>query len=82
LDDVLASFLEEQLAVVEAEMDKDKKNVPLDVLFSLVTDDGTKRALDTEMIKEALFRRKNISRSDVDYCLKRFSEMRLYREVD
>ncbi len=82
LDDVLASFLDEQLAVVESEMDKEKKNVPLDVLFALVTDDGTKRALDTEAIKDALFRRKNISRADVDYCLKRFSEMRLYREVD
>jgi hypothetical protein len=82
LDDVLASFLEEQLAVIQAEMGKEKASVPLDVLFSLVTDDGTKRTMDTRAIKDMLKRRKNISEADVDYCLKRFGEMRLYREVD
>lgn len=80
LKDVLGDFLEEQLNQLEAELGK--KGVPLDVLFALVTDDGTKRSQDTNMIKETLFRRKNISKEDVEYCIKRFSEMRIFKELD
>lgn len=80
LKDVLGNFLDEQLNQLEAEMGK--KGVPLDVLFALVTDDGTKRSQDTELIKESLLRRKNISTEDVEYCIKRFSEMRIFKELD
>lgn len=80
LKDVLGDFLDEQLEQLEQELGK--KGVPLDVLFSLVTDDGTKRAQDTSIIKESLFRRKNIKQEDVDYCIKRFSEMRIFNEID
>ncbi|MEL6673348.1 MAG: ATP-binding protein [Bacteroidota bacterium] len=80
LKDVLGDFLDEQLSQLEIELGK--KDVPLDVLFALVTDDGTKRAQQTEAIKESLYRRKNISRDDVEFCIKRFSEMRIFKEID
>ena len=80
LKDVLGDFLDEQLDLLELELGKE--GVPLAVLFSLVTDDGTKRAQETEAIKETLFRRKEISKEDVDYCIRRFSEMRIFKEID
>jgi len=83
LADILGDFLSEQLQVVAQELkDPDKAEIPLDVLFALVTENATKRSLEVKGIKDILQRRKNISPGDVDYCVKRFSEMRLVREVE
>lgn len=80
LSDVLGLFLEEQMDQVEGELGK--KGVAIDVLFALVTDDGTKRAANEEAIAQTLFRRKNIDPKDVAYCIKRFKEMRIFKEID
>lgn len=80
LKDVLGDFLDEQLSQIELELGK--KNVPLDVLFALVTDDGTKRTQEIAFIKDSLFRKKNIPKEDIEYCIRRFSEMRIFKEVE
>lgn len=80
IDDVLGEFLDEQLNKLEIELGK--KDVPIDVLFFLVSDDATKQAIDIEVIKESLYRRKNITGEDVEFCIKRFSEMRIFKEID
>lgn len=85
LDDVLSDFLKEQLELIEAELSQigfSQKGVPLEVLFTLVTDQGTKTALDDDQIKNKLFRRKKITPEIIDYCITRFKELRIIRFLD
>ncbi|MCP4437445.1 MAG: ATP-binding protein [Aureispira sp.] len=85
LEDVMSSFLDEQLDVLEQELVKTQnvkqKGVPLDILFALVTDNGTKQAVDVAQIKKQLKRAKNIESKTIDYCISRFKEMRILREL-
>lgn len=85
LEDVMSTFLDQQLLVLELELEKKyknaKKGAPLDILFELVTDNGTKHAIDLEQIKKRLKRSKNIDSGIIDYCVDRFKEMRILREL-
>lgn len=85
LEDVMSSFLDEQLTVLDQELAEKykgtKQGAPLDILFELVTDNGTKHAVDVEDIKERLKRAKDISPAVIDYCIERFKEMRILREL-
>jgi hypothetical protein len=83
-EDVLEMFLKEQLDQIETELKQKGSTVngiPMTVLFSLVTDDGNKKALQTEAIYEQLFKRKGITKSEIDYCIKKFQELRILQEV-
>ena len=62
-------------------MKKAKKGTPLDILFELVTDNGTKHAIDLEQIKKRLKKSKDIEPTVIDYCVNRFKEMRILREL-
>lgn len=85
LEDVMSLFLDEQLDILSKEIKKDfpnvKEGIPLDILFELVTDNGTKRAVDLVDIKQRLQKAKNIDGRVVDYCIGRFKEMRILREL-
>jgi hypothetical protein len=85
LEDVMSTFLDQQLTVLERELAEKyktaKKGAPLDILFELVTDNGTKHAIDLEQIKKRLKRSKNIEPAVIDYCVVRFKEMRILREL-
>lgn len=85
LDDVMSLFLDEQLDVLEQELATMKgvtqKGIPLDILFELVTDNGTKRAVDIKEITEQLKHAKKIPEDVVRYCIDRFKEMRIIREL-
>lgn len=80
LKDVLGDFLDEQLIILEMELGK--KGVPLTVLFELVTDQGTKQSKDTDKLKDSLFRRKDINPEDVEHCIRRFLEMRIFKDLE
>lgn len=84
LEDVLSDFLDEQITIIEGELAEKgttRKGIPLDVLFALVTDNGTKQSLTVQIIRDNLFRRKKIASADIDYCIQRFQEMRILREL-
>lgn len=84
LDDVMADFLEEQLQVLDAELAQNKvthKNLPMEVLFALVTDTGTKQSANVPALRQSLQERKKVDPQWVDYCLKRFMEMRIIRDL-
>ncbi|MFK7797910.1 MAG: ATP-binding protein [Aureispira sp.] len=85
LEDVMSEFLDEQLAILSTELNENYKNVdgavPMNILFELVTDTGTKQAEDVEQIKKRLKQSKNIDAAVVDYCIQRFKEMRILREL-
>ncbi len=84
LEDVLALFLDEQLATLEKELEKQgysQKNMALDILFSLVTDTGSKQPMDVAVVKRQLAVAKQIPSQVVDYCVLRFREMRIIRDL-
>lgn len=83
LEDVLSVFLKEQLALLEKELVEKfglrQKNVPMDVLFALVTEEGAKKNMKIEDLRKRLERRKNITPDIFDYCLQRLNELRILR---
>jgi GTPase SAR1 family protein len=83
-ENVLELFLKEELELIEKELFQKGskiKGIPMTVLFSLVSDDGNKKAMETETIYKQLFRRKKITSAEIDYCIKRFQELRVLQEV-
>ena len=86
LEDVMSLFLDEQIKILNKELNTsykiDKTIIPLDILFELVTDNGTKRAVDLIEIKKRLKKAKDIDGRVVDYCIHRFKEMRILRELN
>lgn len=84
LDDVMSAFLDEQLEVLENELnDKGVKQsgIPLSVLVTLVSDTGTKQPMELDDIKQDIHRAKGIEPEIIDYCVARFKEMRILREL-
>ncbi|MGB0862546.1 MAG: ATP-binding protein [Saprospiraceae bacterium] len=84
LEDVLSDFLDEQIDVIELELESKgvkKRGIPMDVLFALVTDNGTKQSMTVQLIKESLSKRKKINPEYIDYCIERFKQMRILREL-
>lgn len=82
LEGVISDFVDEQLKVVDRELEAkgiSERQVALEILFALVTDDGTKRNRKSHMIQERLLQRKGISAEITDYCIKRFHELKLIR---
>ena len=76
---VLGKFLDEQLT--EAGRELGKPNLPLEVLMALVTNEGTKRSLSLEELQQHLSEKKGISKDDVAFCVKKFYENRILREL-
>jgi GTPase SAR1 family protein len=83
-ENVLEMFLKEQLELIEEELEKKGskiKGIPMTVLFSLVSDNGDKKAMEIETIYEQLLKRKKITATEIDFCIKRFQELRILQEV-
>ncbi len=81
LEDIMGDFLEDQLKIMARELGPNKSELPLTILYALVSDDGTKRSLDTGQIRELLPAELAVSGSDIDFCVKRFEEMRILRSL-
>jgi hypothetical protein len=86
IDNVLGTFLEEQLIRMEKQLRqrgvKTVKGLPLEILFTLVTEDGTKQAMDTQEILKTLPRNRKIQPEDLEYCLQEFQRLRLLRTLE
>lgn len=86
LSDVLRDFLSNQLKAIEQGLKVQRgvakpDGIPLEVLFALVTEDGTKRNLDVPAILGALPGNRQIEESHVRFCLEEFERMRLVRPL-
>lgn len=86
IDNVLGVFLEEQLIRLEDQLDrqgvKSTKGLPLEILFTLVTENGTKQALAPAEILETLPRNRQIDQQQLNYCLNEFQRLRLLRALE
>ena len=78
LPQVLGDFLDEQIREVEQELEK--PGVALEVLMAMVTNEGTKRNLGIEELKELLWEKKQIEAIDIEFCVNRFYERKILRE--
>lgn len=82
LANIISDFVEEQVKLVSAELKArghTRDNLALEILFALVTDDGTKRIVNDETVRERVQKRTAIDAETVDYCLRRFNELKLIR---
>ncbi len=86
LGTVLRDFLTDQLDVIEESLKTEMRvakpeGIPLEVLFSLVTEEGTKRNLDVASIVEALPADRGIGAELVQFCVQEFQRLRLLRPL-
>lgn len=84
-ENVLSGFLEEQVTLIEAELiakGTEVIGIPKLILFSLVTEEGTKKPVEIKELHEQLSKRKNITSTEIDYCIQRFQDLRIIQEVD
>lgn len=83
MQNVLSEFLDEQFAEIERGLQKrgvkNAQGLPLEVLFTMVTEDGTKRNRQPKEILEELPRNRMLSEEDLNYCLSAFERIKLLR---
>jgi hypothetical protein len=86
MENVISAFLDEELQKIELKMLNkgitNTKGLPLEILFTLVSDDGTKQALDIAEIISNLPTNRNIKPDDVAFCLNEFKNMRILKDVE
>ncbi|MCB0630162.1 MAG: ATP-binding protein [Saprospiraceae bacterium] len=86
IDNVLGTFLEEQMTLLEDKLSekgvKQVKGLPLEILYTLVTDNGTKQQMEPTGIQESLPRNRNLSYEQLTYCLEEFQRLRLLRRLE
>jgi len=85
LGDVISDFIDEQMAVVEGGL-RDRglakpDGIPLWILGTLVTAEGTKRPLEEASMREDLPNDVQVGEEYFRYCLEEFARLRLVREL-
>jgi KaiC/GvpD/RAD55 family RecA-like ATPase len=85
LENVISAFLDEELGAIEQGLAKrgvaQPQGIPLEILFALVTEEGTKRNLDIGAILDAVPANRAISEATVRYCLTEFERIRVVRPL-
>ena len=83
MQNVLSEFLDEQMDEIEKGLArrgvKNPDGLPLEVLFTLVTEDGTKRSREPAAILDDLPRNRRLSPDDPAFCLSEFERIKLLR---
>ena len=86
MENVLSDFLDEQLKLIEEKLNargiENSKGLPLEILFTLVTEDGTKQALNADEIIANLPKNRKISRIDFDFCVEEFKKIKILRAIE
>lgn len=82
---VLSDFIDERIDDIEAELReqgmRNYRGLPLEVLFTLVTADGTKQPRNLTQVANALPPNRQISEEQLIYCIEQFKTYKLLREV-
>lgn len=85
LEDVLEGFLKEQLYKVNKELEEWEavpKNLALEVLLNLVTEQGTKKSMDHHQLIGQVNKRRAVDAEAIAYCIQRFLDLRIIRTVN
>ena len=81
IEDVIDDFLDEQLAVLEEQLGPAKRGIPLKILGAMVSDERTKKVLDSEDL-ESLRTQFQLSEEELNLCLKAFETMRIINRYE
>lgn len=82
LEGVISDFIDEQMKVLQEElMEKgiEDTQLPWNILFELVTDDGTKLNVEVDALKGRLFQKRDIDPEITEYCVNRLNELKVIR---
>ncbi len=79
VENVLADFLDEQLAEIDRDLGKD--DVALSVLFVFVSEDGTNQYIHRKYLEDYLMKTKKISKHEIEYCLRELQAKRILKRV-
>ena len=86
MKNVLTDFLLEQVAQLELELQamglENAKGIPLEILYALVTEQGTKQALEPKEILEILPQNRGLTLETVTYCLEQLYKLKILRQVE
>ena len=77
IGEAMKTFLIHRMVEVGQEIGNNQ--VPLTILYTLVTHEGTRRSADVNEILKTLPKKYHIDREMVELCLRRFEEMRILR---
>ena len=84
VENVLSDFLDEQMKEVEKGLEErgieHPEGLPLEILFTLVTEDGTKRNMQLGEILDDLPKNRNLTEADLVYCMEEFHRIKLLRQ--
>ena len=83
MENVLSEFLDEQMQKVEVGLKNrgvaKPEGLPLEILFTLVTEDGTKRSRNLGKIINDLPKNRALNEDDINFCLEEFQRIKLLR---
>ena len=83
MENVLSEFLDEQMQKVEVGLKNrgvsKPEGLPLEILFTLVTEDGTKRSRNLGRIINDLPKNRALNEDDINFCLEEFQRIKLLR---
>lgn len=86
MENVLSDFLDEQLQQIEGKLQQkgveNAKGLPLEILFTLVTENATKQALEAQDIIDNLPKNKKVSPAILQFCLDEFQNIKIIRPLD
>jgi GTPase SAR1 family protein len=85
MPNVLSHFIDDQLAIIDQKLAaKGVKNaigIPLEVLFALVTENGTKQRGSVAEIEAFLPKKRRITPEQIQFCLDEFIAIKLLRQA-
>jgi hypothetical protein len=87
MDNVISDFLDEEMYHIEIRLSQERnikqpKGLPMEILFALVSNDGTKKPSLIEEIVKNLPENKLMKVEDIAFCLEEFKRIRILRETD
>jgi hypothetical protein len=87
MENVLSDFLDEEMGQIETRLVQERnipqaKGLPMEILFALVSNDGTKKPSIIDEIVENLPDNKRMKKEDIAFCLEEFKRIRILRETE
>ena len=86
MSNVISDFLDEELSNIETRLSEERqikqpKGLPMEILFALVSNDGTKKPSMIDEIVENLPDNRQMKVEDIAFCLEEFKRIRILRET-
>ncbi|MEO1218179.1 MAG: ATP-binding protein [Bacteroidota bacterium] len=81
---ILSDFLNSQLSRLESKLEDfgvHDKGVPQEILFELITEDKTKRRVETDWVINRITDAYSVSKENIEFCIEELKKARIIKEV-